>query len=93
MIDPSPAIALEPSLQCDFFVYCGLKSSFDNDTLDRSASVFGLCDLGQELFSECAVAGLQSFIAVTSDLEPFELHSEVGGARRAKYALNAQNES
>jgi hypothetical protein len=58
VIDPSPAIALEPSLQRDLFVDCGLKSGFDNDTFDWAASVFGLGNFRQELFSECAVAGL-----------------------------------
>jgi hypothetical protein len=58
MVDSSPAIALEPSFQCNLFVNCSLESGFDNDTLDWSASVLGFGDLGQELFGECAVAGL-----------------------------------
>jgi hypothetical protein len=92
VIDAPPAVSLEPSFQRNFLVNGSFEGSLDNNTFDRPASILRLSDFGQKLLRERAVAGLQSLISFASDLQPFKLHCEVGGARGAKHPLNAKNE-
>ena len=93
MVNPAPLDTLKPSLERYLTIHSLLVSRFDNDTVDRSASIGGLSHLAQELLGERHVAGQERLAAEALKRYGFQLHREVGGLGGTQHALDAEDET
>jgi hypothetical protein len=93
MVDSTPLHALKPCFERYLDINSLLKRSFNNNTVDRSASISGFSNLAEKLLSERAVAGLQRLIAEAVKLQRLQLHRKVGGLGGTEHTLDAENET
>jgi hypothetical protein len=93
MVDPAPLDTFEPSLERYLTVHSLLERRFDNNAVDRSASIGSLGRLAQEPLSVRHVASQKRLTAEALKRDGLQLHREVGGLRRTQHTLNAEDET